>query len=83
MANVSIPGYLQDPLGVLMEAINNAGVRGVETTAIPMSVNEKDVDEKEDSTKAVKFKAKIHVDKNKRTQVRDEVVDYLNSLLDE
>ena len=82
MANVSIPGYLQDSLGVLMEAINNAGVRGVETTAIPMSVNEKDVDEKEDSTKAVKFKAKIHVDKNKRTQVRDDIVEYLNGILD-
>ena len=80
MAAVKIPAYLNAPLGILMEAIDST--RGVESTPIPMSVNEKDIDEKEDSTKSVKFKAKIHVDGNKRTQVRDEIVDYLNGVLD-
>ena len=81
MANaINVPGYLKDPLGILLEAIDST--RGVETSPIPMSVNEKDIDEDVDSTKSVKFKAKIHVDKNKRIQVRDEIVDYLNSILD-
>ena len=76
----NVPGYLSDPLGVILEAIDST--RGVETSPIPMSVNEKDVDEDPDSSKAVKFKAKIHVDKNKRTQVRNDIVDYLNDILD-
>ena len=76
----NVPGYLSDPLGVILEAIDST--RGVETSPIPMSVNEKDVDEDPDSSKAVKFKAKIHVDKNKRTQVRNDIVDYLNNILD-
>ena len=81
MANaINVPGYLKDPLGILLEAIDST--RGVETSPIPMSVNEKDIDEDVDSTKSVKFKAKIHVDKNKRIQIRDEIVDYLNSILD-
>ena len=76
----NVPGYLSDPLGVILEAIDST--RGVETSPIPMSVNEKDVDEDPDSSKAVKYKAKIHVDKNKRTQVRNDIVDYLNNILD-
>ena len=76
----NVPGYLSDPLGVILEAIDST--RGVETSPIPMSVNEKDVDEDPDSSKAVKYKAKIHVDKNKRTQVRNDIVDYLNDILD-
>ena len=80
MANISIPAYLDDPLSYVLEAVDSAVGEG--TTPIHMSVNEKDIQEDSDTTKSVLFKSKIHVDKNKRTQVRDEVVDYLNSLLD-
>jgi len=78
MAN--IPGYLDDPLSYVLEAVDSAVGEG--TTPIHMSVNEKDIEEDPDTTKAVLFKSKIHVDGNKRTQVRDGVVDYLNNLLD-
>ena len=78
MAN--IPGYLDDPLSYVLEAVDSAVGEG--TTPIHMSVNEKDIEEDPDTTKAVLFKSKIHVDGNKRTQVRDDVVDYLNNLLD-
>ena len=81
MADISIPGYLNDPLADIMEAIDST--RGVETSPIHMSVDEKDTPpEAEDSTKSVLFKTKIHVDKNKRSQVKDEIIDYLNRLLD-
>ena len=78
MAN--IPGYLDDPLSYVLEAVDSALGEG--TTPIHMSVNEKDIEEDSDTTKSVLFKSKIHVDKNKRTKVRDDVVDYLNNLLD-
>jgi len=81
MADISIPGYLNDPLADIMEAIDST--RGVETSPIHMSVDEKDTPpEAEDSTKSVLFKTKIHVDKNKRSQVKDEIIYYLNNLLD-
>jgi hypothetical protein len=81
MADISIPGYLNDPLAAIMEAIDST--RGVETSPIHMSVDEKDTPpEAEDSTKSVLFKTKIHVDKNKRSQVKDEIIYYLNNLLD-
>ena len=80
MANISIPSYLDDPLSYIIEAIDST--RGVETSPIHMTVNEKDVEESADSTKSVLFKSKIHVDKNKRSQVRDEIVEHLNTLLD-
>ena len=76
----TVPTYLEDPLSYVLEAVDSAVGEG--TTPIHMSVNEKDIEEDSDTTKSVLFKSKIHVDKNKRTQVRDEVVDYLNSLLD-
>ena len=78
MAN--IPGYLDDSLSYVLEAVDSAVGEG--TTPIHMSVNEKDIEEDPDTTKSVLFKSKIHVDKDKRTQVRDEVVHYLNGLLD-
>jgi len=80
MANISIPSYLDDPLSYIIEAIDST--RGVETSPIHMTVNEKDVEESADSTKSVLFKSKIHVDKNKRSQVRNEIVEHLNKLLD-
>jgi hypothetical protein len=80
MANTNIPSYLQGPLGVILEAVDST--RGVETTPIPMSVNQKDIDEDPDTTKAVLFKAKIHVNPSRRTAIRDEIVEYLNGVLD-
>ena len=76
----AVPTYLEDPLSYVLEAVDSAVGEG--TTPIHMSVNEKDIEEDSDTTKSVLFKSKIHVDKNKRTKVRDDVVDYLNSLLD-
>ena len=76
----SIPGYLDDSLSYVLEAVDSSAGEGA--APIHMSVNEKDVEEDPDTTKSVLFKSKIHVDKNKRTQVRDEVVYYLNGLLD-
>lgn len=76
---VDIPGYLESALGIMLEAIDSTNL---DSTPIPMSWNEKDIDEKEDSTKGVKFKAKIHVDKGRRIQVRDKIADYLNKILD-
>ena len=63
MANISIPGYLDDALSYILEAADST--RGVDTTPIHMTVNEKDIEESPDSTKTVLFKTKIHVDKNK------------------
>ena len=77
---INIPGYLNGPLGVILEAIDST--RGEETSPIPMSVNQSDVDEDPDTTKAVLFKAKIHVNPSRRTAIRDEIVDYLNGVLD-
>jgi len=77
---VNIPGYLDDPLSYVLEAVDSAVGEG--TAPIHMTVNEKDIEEDSDNTKSVLFKSKIHVDKSKRTQVRDDVVDYLNNLLD-
>ena len=77
---ITVPSYLEDPLSYIIEATDST--RGVDTTPIHMSVNEKDIQEDSDTTKSVLFKSKIHVDKNKRTKVRDDVVDYLNNLLD-
>jgi len=78
MAN--IPGYLDDSLSYVLEAVDSA--LGDGTTIIHMSVNEKDIEEDSDTTKSVLFKSKIHVDKSKRTKVRNDIVDYLNNLLD-
>jgi len=80
MATVSVPSYLNDALSYILEAADST--RGVDTTPIHMSVNEEDKEEDPDSTKSVLFKSKIHVDKNKRSQVKDEIVNYLNQLLD-
>ena len=80
MANINVPSYLEGPLGVILEAVDST--RGVETTPIPMSVNQKDIDEDPDTTKAVLFKAKIHVNPSRRTAIRDEIVEYLNGVLD-
>ena len=77
---ITVPSYLEDPLSYIIEATDST--RGVDTTPIHMSVNEKDIEEDPDTTKSVLFKSKIHVDGSKRTQVRDSVVDYLNNLLD-
>ena len=59
MAN--IPGYLDDPLSYVLEAVDSAVGEG--TTPIHMTTNEKDIEESPDSTKSVLFKSKIHVDK--------------------
>ena len=81
MANISIPGYLDDALSYILEAADST--RGVDSIPIHMSVDEKDKPpEAEDSTKTVLFKTKIHVDKNKRSQVKDDIIYYLNGLLD-
>jgi len=80
MANINVPGYLNGPLSIILEAIDST--RGVETTPIPMSVNQSDIDEDPDTTKAVIFKAKIHVTPSRRIAIRDEIVDYLNGVLD-
>ena len=76
----AVPTYLEDPLSYVLEAVDSAVGEG--TTPIHMSVNEKDIEEDSDTTKSVLFKSKIHVDKNKRSQVKDEIIDYLNRLLD-
>ena len=82
MANISIPGYLDDALSYILEAADST--RGVDTTPIHMSVDEKDIPpEAEDSTKSVLFKTKIHVDKNKRSQVKDEIINYEYSFRNE
>jgi len=80
MANISIPAYLDDPLSYVLEAVDSAVGEG--TTPIHMSVNKKDIEEDSDTSRSVLFKSKIHVDKSKRTKVRDDVVNYLNNLLD-
>ena len=54
MAN--IPGYLDDPLSYVLEAVDSAVGEG--TTPIHMSVNEKDIEEDPDTTKSVLFKSK-------------------------
>ena len=54
MAN--IPGYLDDPLSYVLEAVYSAVGEG--TTPIHMSVNEKDIEEDPDNTKSVLFKSK-------------------------
>ena len=77
---ITVPSYLEDPLSYIIEATDST--RGVDTTPIHMSVNEKDNEEDPDSTKSVLFKAKIHVSKSKRSQVKNELIDYLNKLLD-
>ena len=78
---VKVPSYLDDPLSYVFEALDSVVGEGT-TPPIHMSVNEKDIEEDPDTTKSVLFKSKIHVDKNKRTKVRDDAVDYLNNLLD-
>ena len=77
---LQIRSDVSDALNYILEAADST--RGVETTPIHMSVNEKDNEEDPDSTKSVLFKAKIHVSKNKRSQVKNELIDYLNKLLD-
>ena len=71
MSDVNVPGYLEGPLSYVFTAIYSALE---DTSPIPMSVNAKDVEENADATRAVLFKAKIHVDRNKRTQIRDKIV---------
>jgi len=77
---ITVPSYLEDPLSYIIEATDST--RGVDTTPIHMSVNEKDIEEDPDTTKSVLFKSKIHVDSKKRSQVRNEIIHYLNGLLD-
>ena len=79
MANTNIPSYLQGPLGVILEA--NDSTRGVETTPIPMSVNQKDIDEDPDTTKAVLLKQRFMLLQVEEIAIRDEIVDYLNGVL--
>ena len=79
MSDVNVPGYLEGPLSYVFTAIYSALE---DTSPIPMSVNAKDVEENADATRAVLFKAKIHVDRNKRTAIRDKIVDNLNRVLD-
>ena len=67
MSDVNVPGYLESPLSYVFTAIYSALE---DTSPIPMSVNQRDNEEDPDSTKTVLFKAKIHVDRNKRTQIR-------------
>jgi len=69
---------VSDALNYIIEAADST--RGVETTPIKMSVQ--DSEEDDDSTKSVLFRAKIHVNRNRRSQVKNEIVDYLNRLLD-
>ena len=80
MADIIVQSYLEDPLSYILEAIDST--RGVETSPIHMTPMGKADGEEIDSTKSVLFKSKIHVDKNRRSQVRDEIVEYLNKLLD-
>jgi len=80
MAKVNIPSYLDDALSYILEAADST--RGVETTPIPYPITVVDSEEDPDTTKAVLFKAKLHVDRNKRSQVKGDLIDYLNRLLD-
>ena len=70
----NIPGYLDDPLSYVLEAVDSAVGEG--TTPIHMSVNEKDIEEDPDTTKSVLFKSKIHVDKIARYQDQIEVINH-------
>ena len=76
---ISITPLVEDALDYILEAADST--RGAETIPIHISVNEKD-NAPDDSTKSVLFKAKIHVSKNKRSQVKNELIEYLNKLLD-
>jgi len=69
---------VSDALNYILEAGDST--RGVETTPILMSVQDSEEDDK--SNKSVLFRAKIHVTKNKRSQVKNELIAYLNKLLD-
>jgi len=75
---LQIRSDVSDALNYILEAADST--RGVETIPIHMSVQSSEGEE--DSTKTVLFKAKIHVSKNRRTQVKDELIEYLNKLLD-
>ena len=79
MSDVNVPGYLESSLSYVFTAIYSALE---DTSPIPMSVNAKDVEENADATRAVLFKAKIHVPRNKRTEIRDKIVENLNRVLD-
>jgi len=75
---LQIQSDVSDGLNYILEAADST--RGVETIPIHMTVQSSEGEE--DSTKTVLFKAKIHVSKNRRTQVKDELIEYLNKLLD-
>ena len=77
---ISISPLVEDALDYILEAADST--RGVETTPIPYPITVVDSEEDPDSTKSVLFKAKIHVNKNKRSQVKNELISYLNKLLD-
>ena len=51
--NIQVPAYLQGAVGRILEGVDSA--RGAETTPVPMSLNEKDIEENPDSTKSVLF----------------------------
>ena len=53
MAN--IPGYLDDPLSYVLEAVDSAVGEG--TTPIHMSVNKKDIEEDSDTSRSVLFRS--------------------------
>ena len=71
---ISITPLVEDVLDYILEAADST--RGVETTPIPYPITVVDSEEDPDSTKSVLFKAKIHVSKNKRSQVKNELIDF-------
>tara|TARA_X000000368_G_scaffold396741_1_gene365268 strand:- start:1862 stop:3388 length:1527 start_codon:yes stop_codon:yes gene_type:complete len=77
MADINVPGYLESPLSYIFTAIYS--VVG-DASPIPMSVQT--MEGESDTTRSVLFKAKIHVDRNKRTEFRDKIVNNLNTVLD-
>ncbi len=73
----NVPGYLEAPLSDVFTAIYGALE---DTSPIPMSLQS--MEDEPDTTRAVLFKAKIHVDRNKRKEIRDKIVYNLNKVLD-
>ena len=75
MANIVIQSENDSAFSAVLKAFAKA----TDSDIIPMS---KWVVEPEDSNKSVKISAKIHVDKSKRLQVRDDAAGYLNYFMD-
>ena len=75
MSNIIISERNEEGFSAILEAFQSA----IKTDVIPMSSFSV---EPGDSEKTVQIKAKVHVPAGRRIGVRDEVVDYLDRLID-